>query len=84
MLSAMKEPAAQLRDIDTEAAHLYLQSLMDALVDKKRATLERSLNTIDYTADVYDQLLTRLEIQEQIDNVNRFPPRPLFAQLDSN
>lgn len=80
MLSAMKEPAAQLRDIDGEVAHLYLQSLMDALVDKKRATHERSLNSVDYTADVYDELLTRTEIQEQIDSVNRFgfhsPPMP--------
>ena len=72
MLSAMQETAAQLRDIDAGVAHLYLQSLMDALVDKKRTTHERSLNSVDYTADVYDHLLTRREIQEQIDSVNRF------------
>jgi hypothetical protein len=67
----MGHPAAQLRDIDPSLADLYLQSLIDALDEKKQSSRERSLNS-DFTADVYDELLTGSEIQYQLDSVNEF------------
>lgn len=71
MIQAMGHPAAQLRDIDASLADLYLQSLIDALDEKKQSSRERSLNS-DFTADVYDELLTGKEIQYQLDSVNEF------------
>ena len=71
MIQAMGHPAAQLRDIDPSLADLYLQSLIDALDEKKQSSRERSLNS-DFTADVYDELLTGSEIQYQLDSVNEF------------
>ena len=71
MIQAMDHPAAQLRDIDASLADLYLQSLIDALDEKKQSSRERSLNS-DFTADVYDELLTGSEIQYQLDSVNEF------------
>lgn len=71
MTQAMGHPAAQLRDIDPSLADLYLQSLIDALDEKKQSSRERSLNS-DFTADVYDELLTGSEIQCQLDSVNEF------------
>lgn len=67
----MEHPAAQLYRIDQALADLYLQSLMDALEEKKGASRERSMHS-DFTADVYDELLTGEEIQYQIDCVNEF------------
>ena len=71
MIAAMSNEAAQLRQVDAALGDLYLQSLMDALVQKKESTHERSLNE-DFSPDVYDHLLTAAEIQEQLDSVNRF------------
>lgn len=71
MIQAMGHPAAQLRDIDPSLADLYLQSLIDALDEKKQSSREQSLNS-DFTADVYDELLTGSEIQYQMDSVNEF------------
>ena len=71
MIHAMENPAAKLRHVDVCLADLYLQSLIDSLNEKKQQAAERSLNS-DYTADVYDELLTGAEIQDQIDTVNRF------------
>lgn len=71
MIQAMKHPAAQLHDIDECLADLYLQSLIDALDEKKQQARDRSMNS-DYTPDVYDELLTGAEIQFQLDSVNEF------------
>ena len=71
MITAMEHPAAQLRDIEHSLANLYLQTLTDALNEKKQLAAERSLNS-SYTPDVYDELLTGEEIQAQIDCVNEF------------
>lgn len=71
MVQAMEHPAAQLHDIDHSLADLYLQSLMDALEEKKAQARERSLHS-DYSADVYDELLTGKEIQAQLDCVNLY------------
>ena len=71
MIRAAEHPAAQLHNIEPALADLYLQSLIDALEEKKQLARERSLNS-DYTADVYDELLTGPEIQTQLDGVNEF------------
>lgn len=71
MIQAMEYHAAQLRGIDPCLADLYLQSLMDALDEKKQLAHERSLSS-DYTPDVYDELLTGEEIQCQLDSVNEY------------